>query len=188
MKFSIKSVTVYFSLGNSEITVSPGSYSYFLRDEQNMNIGSGTDAVVVQLQSHVKLFATPWTVARQASLSFTISRSLLKLMSITLMMPSNHLILSPPSPPALNLPASGSFPMSQPFAPGGQIFELQLQHQSFQFRNSGLISFRINWYDLLAIQGTLKSSLASVQKHQFFGAQPSSWYNSHIRTRLLKKP
>ena len=75
---------------------------------------------VVQSLSRVRLFATPWTAAHQASLSLTISWSLLKLTSIELMMPSNHLILSPPSPPALNLPASGSFPMSQLFASGGQ--------------------------------------------------------------------
>ena len=59
--------------------------------------------VVVQLLSHVQLFATSWTVERQASLSFTISQSLLKLISIELMMPFNHFILSPCSPPALNL-------------------------------------------------------------------------------------
>ena len=58
--------------------------------------------VVFQLLSRVQLFATPWTAARQASLSFTIFRSLLKLMSIESVMPSNHLILSSPSPPALN--------------------------------------------------------------------------------------
>ena len=60
-------------------------------------------AIVVQLLSHVQLCATPWTAAHQASLSITNSQSLLKLMSIELVMPSNHLILSSPSPPALNL-------------------------------------------------------------------------------------
>ena len=74
----------------------------------------------VQLLSHVQLFATPWTAAHQASLSITNSRSLLKLMSIELVMPSNHLILCRPLllPPSI-LPASGSFPMSQFFASGG---------------------------------------------------------------------
>ena len=72
-----------------------------------------------------------------------------------LVMPSNHLILCHP----LLVPASGSFSMSYFFASGGQIFELQLQHQSFQIRNSGLISFRIDWFDLLAVQETLKSLL-----------------------------
>ena len=76
----------------------------------------------VQSLSHVRLFATPYTAAHQASLSFAISQSLLKLMSIELVMPSiqpSH-PLSSPSPPALNLPASGSFPMSQLFESGGQ--------------------------------------------------------------------
>ena len=77
--------------------------------------------VAVQSPSHVQLFAIPWTAARQASLSFTISQSLLKLMSIESMMPSNHLILCRP---LLFLPsvfsASGSFPMSQFFTSGGQ--------------------------------------------------------------------
>ena len=67
--------------------------------------------------SHVQLFATPWTSVHQASLSFTISPSLLKLMSTESVMPSNH--LSPPSP-ALIFPESGSFPMSQLFSSGGQ--------------------------------------------------------------------
>ena len=73
--------------------------------------------VVVQSLSHVQLFATPWTAAHQASLSFTISRSLLKLMSIESVMPSNHLLLCCP---LQCFPASGSFPVIQFFASGGQ--------------------------------------------------------------------
>ena len=87
-----------------------------------------------QLLSHVQLFATPWTAICQASLSIMNSQSLLKLMSIQLVMPSNHLILCCPLlllPQSL--PASGSFPMSQFFASGGESMELQLQHQSFQW-------------------------------------------------------
>ena len=79
-------------------------------------------------------FATPWTTAHQASLSITNSRSLLKLMSIESVMPSNHLILYHPLlllPQSL--PASGSFPVSQLFTSGGQRLEFQLQHQSFQW-------------------------------------------------------
>ena len=68
-----------------------------VRDKETLQFSS------VQLPSHVQLFATPWTAAHQASLSITNSRSLLKLMSIKLVMPSNHLIMSPPSPPAFNL-------------------------------------------------------------------------------------
>ena len=71
----------------------------------------------VQLLSHVRLFATPWTAAHQASLSITNSQSLLKLMPLELVMPSNHLILCCPLP---SFPASGSFPMSQLFTSGGQ--------------------------------------------------------------------
>ena len=75
----------------------------------------------VQLLSHVQLFATPWTAAHQASLSITNSWSLLKLMSIESVMPSNHLILCRPLLPCLqSFPASGSFQMSQLFASGGQ--------------------------------------------------------------------
>ena len=77
--------------------------------------------VVVQLFSHVPLFATPWTAAHQASLSFTISWSLLRLMSIESVMPSNHLILVVPFSSCLqSFPASGAFPMSQLFTSGGQ--------------------------------------------------------------------
>ena len=76
---------------------------------------------VVQSLSRVRLFVTPWTAAHQTSLSFTISWSLLKLMSTELMMPSNHLILcSPFSSCPQSFPASGSFPMSQLFASSGQ--------------------------------------------------------------------
>ena len=82
--------------------------------------------------SRVRLCATPWTAADQASLSFTMSPSLLKLMFLESVMPSNHLILSPLSPPALNL-SQHQEPVSQLFASGGQsIGHLQLQHQSFQ--------------------------------------------------------
>ena len=113
---------------------------------------------VVQLLSRVWLFVTPLTAARQASLSFIISQSLLRLMSIEPVMPSNHLILCHP----LLLPPS-IFPRVFPN-------ELALQirwpkYWSISFINdpsneySGLISFRIDWFDLLAIQGTLKSLL-----------------------------
>ena len=85
----------------------------------------------VQWLSCVQLFATPWTAAHQASLSITNSWSLLRLMSIELVMPSNHLILCLPFSPRLqSFPASGSFQMSQFFTSGGQSSEFQLQHQS----------------------------------------------------------
>ena len=87
-----------------------------------------------------------------------------------------------------SFPASGSFPMSWFFASDVKGLELQPQHQSFQwvFR---VISFRIDWFDLLAVQGTLKSLLQHHSwKHQFFGSQPSLFSNSHICTWLLEKP
>ena len=88
----------------------------------------------VQSHSHVWLFATPWTAARQASLSITNSRSLPKLMSTELVMPSNHLILGLPLLllPSM-FPESGSFQMSQLFASGAKVLEFQLQHQFFQW-------------------------------------------------------
>ena len=105
----------------------------------------------------VRLFATPCTAARQDSLSFTISQSLLKLMSIESVMPSNYLILCHPFSSCLqSFPASGSFLMSWLFPSGGQ-------HEGFSMspsnEYSGLIPFRIDWFDLLPVQGTLQSLL-----------------------------
>ena len=112
---------------------------------------------VVQWLSRVRLLATPWTWARQASLSFTISGSLLRFMSIESVMPSNHLI-HPPSPFAFNLfQHQGLFKWVSSSHQVDKVLEFQLQHQSFQY--SGLISFRMDWLDLLAVQGTLKSLL-----------------------------
>ena len=114
----------------------------------------------VQSLSHVWFFVTPWTTAHQASLSITNSQSLPKLMSIESVMPSNpsHL-LSIPSLPTLNLSLSGSFQMSQFFTYGGQ----STGSFSFSFSPSNeysrLISFKMDWLDLLAVQGTLKSLL-----------------------------
>ena len=114
----------------------------------------------VQSLSHVWLFATPWIAAHQASLSITNSWSSLKLMSIESVMPFSHLILCHPfSSCPQSLPESESFPMSQLFAWGGQ------SNWSFSFsispsnEHSGLISFRVDWLDLLAVQGTLKRLL-----------------------------
>ena len=114
----------------------------------------------VQLLSRVRLFVTPWTAARQASLSITNSRSSLKLMSIKLVMPSNHLILCLP---LLLLP---------PICPSIRVFSNELvlpirwpKYRSFSFNispsneYSGLISFRMDGLDLLAVQGTLRSLL-----------------------------
>ena len=108
---------------------------------------------VVQLLSHVRLFTTPWTAARQASLSFTISHSLLKFMSIELVMPSNHLILCHP----LLLPSI--FPSIRVFSNESAVHIRSPKCWSFSFSISpsneylGLISFRTDWFDL-AEQGT----------------------------------
>ena len=114
----------------------------------------------VQSISCVRLFATPWTAACQASLFITNSQSLLKLISIESVMPSNHLILCPP----LLLPPS-IFPSKRVFS-SESVFHIRLpKYWSFSFSISpsnehpGLISFRIDWLDLLAVQGTLKSLL-----------------------------
>ena len=114
--------------------------------------------VVVQSLSSVRLFVTPWTVARQASRSFTNSWSLLKLMSIELVMPSNHLILCCP---LLLLPSI--FPSIRVFSNESALRIRWPKYWSFSIspsnEYSGLNSFRIDSFDLLAIPGTLKSLL-----------------------------
>ena len=124
-----------------------------------MNIWE-TGVVVVQWVSYVRLFATPWTAASQASLPFTISQSLLKLMSIESVMPSNHLVLFHP---LLFLPSI--FPSIRVFSNESVLCIMWPKYWSFSLsispsnEYSGLISFRMNWLDFLAVQGTLKSLL-----------------------------
>ena len=146
--------------------------------------------VVVQSFSHVWLFVTPWTAACQAFLSFTIFRSLLKLMSINLVMPSNHLI---PYHPLLLEPSI--FPRIRVFSNelvlcikwpkieasvSASVFPVNIQGW-FPLGLTGLIS--------LPSKGLSRVfSSTTVQKHQFFSAQPSIWPNSHIHTWLLEKP
>ena len=114
----------------------------------------------VQSLSCVRLFATPWTAARHASLSIPSSQSLLRLMSIKLEMPSKHLILCCP---LLLLPSI--FPSIRVFSSESVLRIRWLKYWSFSFSISpfneypGLISFRIDWFDLLAVQGTLQSLL-----------------------------
>ena len=144
----------------------------------------------VQLLSRVRFFVTPWITARQASLSITNSRSSPRLMSIKSVMPSSHLILCrpllllPPIPPSIRVfPSESTLPMRWP------------KYWSFSFsiipskEIPGLISFRMDWLDLLAVQGTLKSLLQHhSSKQQFFGAQLSSQFKFHIHTWPLEKP
>ena len=109
--------------------------------------------------SHVQIFATPWTVAHQDSVSITNSQSLHKLMSIALVMPSNHLILCCPLlPPSI-------FPSIRVFSNESALHIRWPKYWNFSFsiilsnEYAGLISFRMDWLDLLAVQGTLKSLL-----------------------------
>ena len=142
----------------------------------------------VQSLSPVRLFATPWIAARQASLSITNSWSLPKLMSVELVMPSSYLILCcpllllPPIPPSIRV-----------FSNESTLCMRWPKYWSFSFSISpsnehpGLISFRVDWLDLLAVQGTLKSLLqhhsskASVlQCSAFFTVQLSHPYNHSL--------
>ena len=108
--------------------------------------------VVVQSLSHARLFATPWTAAHQVPLSFTISRSLLKLMSIEMVMPSTRLVLCRPLLIQLSI-----FPSIRVFSNESTLHIRWPKYWSFSFSSnpsneySGMISFRINWFDLLAV-------------------------------------
>ena len=143
----------------------------------------------VQSLSRVLLFATPWIAARQASLSITNSRSSPKLMSIESVMPSNHLILChpllllPPIPPSIRV-----------FSNESTLRMRWLKYWSFSFsiipskEIPGLISFRMDWVDLLQSKGLSRVfSNTTVQKHQFFGSRLSSQSNFHIHTWSLEK-
>ena len=150
MKFALKIVLCFFLQVNSRFSL-------------------------VQSLSHVWLFATPWTAACQASFSITKSQSLPKLMSIELVMPSNHLILCHP----LLLPPS-IFPSIRVFLNESALGMRWPKYRSLSFNISTsneypwLISFRMDWLDLLAVQGTLKglfqhhSSMASILWHSAF--------------------
>ena len=129
----------------------------------------------VQSLSHVQLFATPWTAARQASLSITNSQSLLKLMSTESVMPSNHLNFCRP----LLLPPS-VFPIIRVFSNESALHIRCPKYCNFSCsispsnEYSGLISFRMDWLDLLVVQGLSRVfSNTTVQKHQYFSAQLS---------------
>ena len=143
--------------------------------------------VVVQSLSLIQLFVTPWTAARQGSLSFTISW-LLKLMSIESMMSSNHLILCCPL-----LLLCSVFPRIRVFSSESVLHIRWPKYWSFSFNispsneYSGLISFRIDWFDLLQSKGLSIVFPNTIQKHQFFDAQLSLWSNSHIHIQLLEK-
>ena len=149
----------------------------------------------IQSLSRVQLFASPWTAARQASLSITNSRNLPKPMSIESVMPSSHLILGRPLLLLLSV-----FPSIRVFSNESTLRIRWLKYWSFTFNispsneHSGLISFRMDWLDLLSVQGTLKSLLqhhsskASVLCHSgFFIVQLSHPYMTTGKTIALTK-
>ena len=149
----------------------------------------------VQSLSRLRLFATPWTTARQAFLSITNTQSLSKPMSIESMIPSNHIILCRP---LLFLPSI--FPSIRVFSSESTLHIRWPKYWSFSFNTSpssehpGLISFRMDWLDLLAVQGTLKSLLqhhsskASILWHSaFFIVQFSHPYMTTGKTIALTR-
>ena len=137
----------------------------------------------VQSLSHIRLFVTPWTSARQASLFITNFRSLLKLMSIESVMPSNHLILCCP---LLLLPST--FPSIRVLSNESVLCIRWPNYWSFSFsispsnEYSGLISFRMDWFDHLAVQGTIKSLL------QHFSSKASNFWCSAFFIVKLSHP
>ena len=150
---------------------------------------------IAQLWSRVQLSVTPWTAACQASLSFTVSRSLLKLVSIESVMPSSHLILC-----RLLLLLSSIFPSIRVFSNESALCMRWPKYWSFSFNISpsnehpGLISFKMDWLDLLAVQGALKSLLqhhsskASILWHSaFFTVQLSHPYMTTGKTIALTR-
>ena len=155
-----------------------------------------TDSFVFVVQSlRVQLFVIPWAAAHQASVSFTISWSLLKVRSLELVMPSNHLILCRP----LLLPPS-IFPSIRVFSNESALCIMWPKYWSFSFNISpsnehpGLISFRMDWLNLLAVQGTLKSLLQHhsskaliLQRSAFFIVQLSHPHMTTGKTVALTR-
>ena len=148
--------------------------------------------MIVDCQSlcHVRLFVTPWTAAHQASLSITNSWSLLKLMSIVSVMPSNHLILCCP---LLLLPSI--FPSIGVFSNESDLCIRWPKYWRFSFNispsneYSRLVLFRMTgWISLLSKGLSSVFSSTTVKKHQFFSSKLSLWSNSEICTRLLQNP
>ena len=162
------------------------NHNYFLHQPNTSSVQFSS----VQLLSCVRLFATPWIAARQASLSITNSRSLPKPMSMESVISSSHLILCRPfSSCPQSLPASGSFPMSQLFPSGGQSIGVSASASVFLMNTQGWSP--LGWTGWISLQSKGLSRVFSntvVQKHQFLGAQLSSQSNSHIHTWPLEKP
>ena len=136
--------------------------------------------VVADLLSHVRLFVTPWTATHQTSLSFTVSRSLFKLMSIESVMLSNHLILCCP----LLLPSV--FPSIRVFYNESALYIRCPKYWSFSIspsnEYSGLISFRIDWFDLLAVQSGSQESSPTSQFESISSSTLSLLYGPTLKS------
>ena len=142
-----------------------------------------TLVVVVYSLNCVQLFATPWTAARQASLSITSSWSLLKLMSIESVMPSSHLILCRPLLLLLSI-----FPSIRVFTSGGQSVGALVSASVLPMSTQGWFPLELTGLVSILSKGLLRVfSSTTVQKHQVFSAQPSLWSNTHICAWLLGK-
>ena len=144
----------------------------------------------VQSLSCVRLFATPCTAARQASLSITNSQSLLRLMSIDSVMPFNHLILCHPLllPPSIS-PSIRVFSNDQFFPSGGRSTEVSASASVLPMHIQGWFPLGLAGLISLLSRGISRVfSNTTVQKHQFFSAQLSLWSSSHIHSWLLEKP
>ena len=171
-KFHVIRTTLIYLFGYNLEPKSP--------DPQRLYSIHRRQVVAVQPFSHVRLFATPWTAACQASLSFTMFWSLLKLMSMELVMPPNHLVLYQP---LLLLPSI--FPSIRVFSNESALCIRWPTYWSFSFSSSpsneysGLISFRTDWFDLLAIQGILKSLL---QHHS--SKESILWYSAFLMVQF----
>ena len=167
------------------------SLLFFTAISKYLNGSWHTAVVIVQSLSCVQLFAISWTAACQAFLSFTVSWSLLKCMSIESVMLSNHLSLCCP---ILLLPstwlwkATESFPMSWFFDSGGQSIGASASASVLPMNIHGWFPLGLTGV-ILQFRGLSRVfSNTMVQKHQFLGAQPSSWSNSHIHSWLLERP
>ena len=150
---------------------------------------SEDSVVIVQSLSHVQLFVTPWTAAHQVPLSSTIAQSLHRFMSIQLLMLSNNLILYHPLLllPSTSFPTSGSFPVSWLFTSDGQSIRYSASATVLPMNIQGWFPFRSTG-SILQTKGLSRVfSSTTIQKHQFFSAQPSLWSSSHICTWLLEK-
>ena len=196
-KWTYKNYKINFSQKISlkiETNIFPPGYTYYYPWEEFIP-GFLTSVDILLFSQSCPTLCNPWTIALQASLSFTISQSLLKLMPIESVMPSNHLILCLP---LLLLPSL--FPSIRVFSSESTLRMRWPKYWSFSFsiisskEHPGLISFRMDWLDLLSVQGTLRSLLqhhsskASIlQRSAFFTIQLSHPYMTTGKTIALTR-